>query len=89
MDAISELKIFINGITIKEELEKYGAQSPFFNVTLPEDNIFGLSPGSRRCVADGYWLFLKPLEQNITLDSYGSCSSGVNKFAVNYVIPIR
>lgn len=89
MDVISELKVVINGMTIEEVLEKYRAQSPFFDVTLPEDNIFGLSPGPRKCVADGYWLFLKPLEQNITLDSYGSCSSGVTKFAVNYTIFIR
>lgn len=88
MDLVSTLEIKIDGLTIKEGLEGYRARSPFFDVMLSEDNIFDLSSGSRRCVADGYWIFIKPLEKDIRLSSFGSCSSGVNKFGVNYNITV-
>ena len=84
MDIVANLTITINGITIKEGLEKYRAQSPFFDILLPADNIIELLPGPTRGISDGYWLFLKPLEKSAQLSSFGSCSSGVIKIGVNY-----
>ncbi len=86
MDVVANLEIIINGTTINKGLEKYRAQSPFFYVVLPEDNIIEYFPGSRRCVSDGYWVFLKSLEKQTRLSSFGSCSSGVTKIGVNYEI---
>jgi hypothetical protein len=86
MDVVSELDVKINGISIKQGLNRYRAISPFFTMMLPEDNIFNLSPGFRGFVADGYWIFLKPTEKDIKLTTYGSCSSGLNKFGINYHI---
>jgi hypothetical protein len=88
MDVVSELELMIDGMRMKEGLEQYRAQSPFFEMMLPKDNIFQLTPGIIRLVADGYWLFLKPLEKNIKLTTYGSCSSGLNKFGINYQITL-
>jgi hypothetical protein len=36
-------------------------QTGAFDITLPEDNIWGVKAGPTRAAADGYWLFLKPL----------------------------
>lgn len=88
MNVISELRVVIDGVTIEEELVRYRALSPFFNMKVPDDNIFQLPPGVRRFVADGYWIFLKPIEKSFSLTTFGSCSSGVNKFGINYVIKL-
>jgi hypothetical protein len=34
--------------------------SPLFNVTFPEDNIFGAPAGMTKAVSDGNWVFLRP-----------------------------
>jgi hypothetical protein len=39
------------------------ADSPFFNMPLPENNIFGVEPGNYRAVADGLWVTLPPLSE--------------------------
>jgi len=88
MDVVSELQVVIDGVTIKEGLEQYRVGSPSFDVVVPEDNIFGLSPGLRHFVSQGYWIFLKPLEKNTKLSTFGSCSSGINKFGINYDITL-
>jgi len=36
-------------------------QSPLFDFTFPKDNIFGAAAGHSQSVADGYYVFLKPL----------------------------
>ena len=86
MDVVANLELVINGTTINKGLENYRVQSPFFYVTLPKDNILDSSSGSRRCISDGYWVFLTSLEKHTRLSSSGSCSSGVTKIGVNYEI---
>ena len=86
MDVVANLEIKINGITVREGLEKYRFLSPFFDAHLPEDNIIGIAPGKRRGISDGYWLFLKPQNDEVTLTSFGSCSSGATKIGVDYQI---
>lgn len=88
MDVVSELEVTIDEITIKEGLERYRVRSPFFDIVVPEDNIFELSAGFRHFVSDGYWIFLKPLEKDTKLTTFGSCSSGINKFGINYDITL-
>jgi hypothetical protein len=88
MDVVSELEVVINGVTIKEGLERYRVRSPFFDLVVPEDNIFELSAGFRHFVSEGYWIFLKPLEKDTKLTTFGSCSSGINKFGIDYNITL-
>lgn len=84
MDIIGPLQITINKVTINEGLEKYRVQSPFFEINWPENNIFGLSSGKRRCISDGYWIFIKPIHKEVTLETFSSCSSGLTKIKVKY-----
>ena len=87
MDVVANLEISVNQITIKKGLEKYRAQSPFFEVDLYEDdNILGLPAGHKRAVSDGYWLFIEQLKYGAKLTTLGSCSSGATIIGVNYNI---
>jgi hypothetical protein len=39
-----------------QQFEKYRVHSRAFNVTFPENAIFGAEPGPSRAVSDGYWI---------------------------------
>jgi hypothetical protein len=88
MDVIKDLKISINGITFDRELEKLRSTSHCFNVVLPKNNIFDMAYGVHRAASDGYWLFLKPIEHDLAINTYGSCSRGETVISVNYKIRI-
>lgn len=88
MNVVSQLEVTVNGIKVEKGLERYRARSPVFDLVLPKDNILGLPTGPRHFVSDGYWLFFTPLEKNIKLSTFGSCSAGVNKFLVDYEINV-
>lgn len=42
-------------------LKNYRIQTDIFNFTLPENNILNLTSQTTQAIADGNWLFLKPL----------------------------
>jgi hypothetical protein len=89
MDVVGPLEITINGITINSGLEKYRVQSTYFEIDLPRNNLFDIQSGKRRCVSDGYWLFLHPIYDNLRLSSFSSCSSGVTRIKVNYELTMK
>jgi hypothetical protein len=88
MDVVEKLKVTVNDLTFNNDLHKYRVMSPFFETNLPQNNILEVSPGTRRFISDGYWLFFKPLNGPIKIASFGTCSSGVTAIAVNYQIDI-
>jgi hypothetical protein len=59
-DKVTTLEASIDGTPL-QNLWNYRIQSPFFNETLPKDNVLGVPEGTYLAVADGYWLFLEPL----------------------------
>lgn len=59
-DFVTGAKASLNNITIPH-VEKYRIQTDLFNFTLPQDNILNLTAQVTQAVADGNWLFLKPL----------------------------
>ena len=44
-----------------KSLKQYRTQSGFFNITIPEDNIYGLHAGNFRSLSDGFFVLLEPL----------------------------
>jgi len=61
-EGVSELMVTIDGQAIDEsQLRSYRVQSPLFNLTLSENNIFGLPASTTQAVSDGFWVFLPPL----------------------------
>ena len=89
MDVVGPLELTLNGITINKGLEKYRIQTPFFEINLPQNNLFDIPSGKRRCVSDGYWIFLHPIYENLRLSSFSSCSSGLTKIKVSYELNTR
>lgn len=43
-------------------IENYRETSPLFNVTFPQNNIYGVPPSMTKAVSDGYWIFIKDLQ---------------------------
>ena len=84
---VTQLQASIDGVDIPEsELKKYRIQSPTFNFTLPEDNIGLPANTTTQAVADGNWLFLKPLaagKHEISFMGDTANSSATNSTAAN------
>lgn len=59
-DFVTGAQASLNNVTIPN-VEKYRIQSNLFQFTLPQDNILNLTAQTTLSVADGNWLFLKPL----------------------------
>jgi hypothetical protein len=89
MDVVKDLLIYINDIPLTTDiLKNFRAESSFMDLSLPQDNIFGYHGGQTRIISDGYWIFLKPVNDNIRIKSSGSCSSGITRIGVHYNIYI-
>jgi len=54
------IEVTVDGVKLKS-LEQYRTQSGFFNITIPEDNIYDNSAGTFRALSDGFFVFLEPL----------------------------
>lgn len=64
-DHVTTLYASIDGISIPH-LQEYRIQSPPFNLSLPQNNILGMSANTTtQAIADGNWVFLKPLSEGI------------------------
>jgi hypothetical protein len=50
----------LDGKTLKG-LDRYRAQSPFFEIKVPQDNVFNNVPGVWKAKVDGFFVFLEPL----------------------------
>jgi hypothetical protein len=54
------------------EVKKYGIVTGLFNLTFPEDNLFGTDAGKTLAAADGYYLITKPLAKGTyVIHTYG------------------
>lgn len=75
------LKLIIDGERIRDLQTHKVGNSEFFTVELPENNIFGIDPGSYEAVEVGYWVLIEGLstgEHTITVEgkSHGQTSLG-------------
>jgi hypothetical protein len=90
MDKITKLEASLDGLEfIEDDLKKLRIRSPFFDVTLPTDNITKGIPGRTRGVAEGYWLFLKPISKGFhTIKTVGKCKAGTVTIEAKYDITV-
>ena len=63
-DTVGRGHAILSGINISNMIE-YNIPTKIFNFTLPEDNILNLTSQTTQSIADGNWLFLKPLPPGI------------------------
>jgi hypothetical protein len=59
-DAVKDVKLIVDSKPIKD-LQNYRVASSLFNVTLPENNIFGVPPQTTEAISDGTFVMLKEL----------------------------
>lgn len=88
MDLVENMQVTIGNQVLTKLWKKYRFHSGAIDVMLPNDNILDQSAGPSRLVSDGYWLFIKPLNSNIKIRTFGTCSSGVTKIGVTYDIQV-
>ncbi|MCX9083155.1 MAG: hypothetical protein OIN83_13285 [Candidatus Methanoperedens sp.] len=86
IDKTTLLDVKVDGVPL-QELKKYRAASPAFDVDLPENNVFGLGPGEYDpAVSDGFWIMLWPLSGgNHEIRIHGTVGKGAKKFDVNVI----
>jgi hypothetical protein len=87
IDKVTNLAASIDGTSIPD-IKKYRSQSPLFDLNLPNNNVFGLSPGPTKSVADGFWIILQPLSAgkhdiHFSGSAVDFTSSGVQNFATS------
>jgi hypothetical protein len=87
----------INDIINKEaivdgkSIPTYRVQSypKVFSLDVCKDNWLGISPGIIKAAADGYWVFLKPLEAGKhEVYFHGSCSGGLRNSTAKYNLTV-
>ena len=57
---VSTIAARVDGVEVKD-IRKYRVQSPLFNATLSDNNVFGAPAGETKAVSDMFVLFLQPL----------------------------
>jgi hypothetical protein len=63
-DSVTSLYLSINDkIYEREELNKYRINTGVFDVFFPKDAIFGVTEGTSKAVADGYYIITKPIDK--------------------------
>jgi hypothetical protein len=55
------IQVLLDGVDLKYDMKQNRVMSDFFNITLPENNIFSSPAGTFRAIVEGFFLFLKPL----------------------------
>lgn len=62
-DTVLNVDLTVDGVNFKDLKEKYRTHSNLFNVTFPENNIFGVEPPTTsQAVSDGFFILLEPLK---------------------------
>jgi hypothetical protein len=89
MDKINKLELLINGIDFSKDLNKNRVITDFFCINLPENNIFDMPHGTKKCVSDGYWIFFEVNSEKLICNTDSLCSSGKNRIAVNYELSLE
>ena len=60
IDDCSLLEASVDGQKL-QNLDQHRIQFGPFDISLPSDNIWNVQSGATRAVSDGFWIFLKPL----------------------------
>jgi hypothetical protein len=89
MNVINNIKLIINNIDNSKGLMKHRVRSNYFEIDLPENNIFELDAGKKRCISDGYWAFFRCNSSILNLVTDSSCSSGRTRISIAYNLKLN
>lgn len=83
-DTVNVLNATVDGKAI-QHLDRFRVQSPLFNITLPPNNIAGVSPGTTQAISDGWFIILKPLQVGEhEIRSYGASIDPTGSGNINF-----
>lgn len=88
MDEIGFLQLSLNNSILNIDFQDFRVQTPFFEIDLPNENILNIKSGKTKMISDGYWVCLKPLRNDLDMESFGSCSNGITEIGVNYALKL-
>ncbi|HEX9319418.1 MAG TPA: hypothetical protein VF884_10830 [Nitrososphaeraceae archaeon] len=88
-DEVSSIAASIDGVAVND-IRKYRIQSPLFNATLAENNVFGAPAGETEAVSDMFVLFLQPLspgkhELRLSQTTLDNPTTGTQSFAYDVI----
>lgn len=88
IDDIEKKEAIIDGMSV-QNIQKFRVQSPTFDLTYCDNNVFGLRSGLTKAISDGYWIFLKPIPKG-KYDIYaaGACSLGRTQVSIRWHLNI-
>jgi hypothetical protein len=84
MDEAANLNVRINGVPVPLCFNNFRIKSVSERIVLPKDNLFDMEPGVTSYVADGFWIFFRPLTSDLSIETYGSCQSGAIQVSSKY-----
>ena len=88
-DAVKDVKLTVDSIPMTG-LQNYRVASSSFNVTLPENNIFGAPPQTTEAVSDGTFVMLKGLSVgNHTIYASGLLVDFTTSSNLNFVSEVK
>lgn len=89
IDQVKTIMATINGERLPDS-DIRRLQCASFELTLPQENVVGGSPGKTVSASDGYWVFLKPLPIcRHEIHFFSSCRIGTQWIEARYHITIR
>jgi hypothetical protein len=88
-DEVNSLAATIDGVAVKD-IRKFRIQSPLFNATLAQNNVFGAPAGETEAVSDMFVLFLRPLsagnhELRLSQTTLANPTTGTQSFAYDVI----
>jgi hypothetical protein len=88
MQLIAKKECYLDGVQMS--VQRVRSNPTIFDLYITRDNVFGLQCGGHtRASADGFWVFLKPLEKGQHYIKFsGSCSGGIRKSGAEYHISV-
>jgi hypothetical protein len=93
-DQVNSLQVSVDGKNL-QNLQNYIVLTPLFNVTFPQNNIFGAPAGPSQAVSHSYFVFLKPLPSGTHTIHFsavylGNPETGVGatSYDVEYIIKV-
>lgn len=88
-NTIIKKECYINGQRLP--VQRISSDPPIFDLTILKDNPLGIDrTGTTRASADGYWVFLKPLDEGeYDITFVGACERGRLNSGASYHVSVR
>jgi len=88
-DKMDSYYLKINDTKIDLDLSEYRIHTKAFDVTFPQNAIFGAEPGESKVVADGYYVITTPLKQGTYKINFGGNIPNVFLFDLTYNLVVK